>query len=214
MDISWYGHACFKIKGKSASIIIDPFSPDFIGLKLPKDMAADIAIKTHDHGDHNNLEAVTGDPVLVTGPGEYEVKGVAIVGVQTFHDNSQGSERGKNTVYNMQLDGLNIVHLGDLGQNQLTQEQLEEIGECDILMIPVGGTFTITSKQATEIVAQLEPKIILPMHYAEPGLKVELEPVENFLKEMAVENNQPQNKLSITKDKLPEEPQTIILTKV
>jgi L-ascorbate metabolism protein UlaG (beta-lactamase superfamily) len=214
MDILYYGQACFKIKGKTASIIVDPFDPEIVGLKLPKDMEAQIVAKTHDHKDHNNLKTVTGEPIEVTGPGEYEIKGVAIVGISTFHDNSNGSERGKNTVYNFQIEGLNIVHLGDLGQDQLTQDQLEEIGSCDILMIPVGGTYTIYSKKATEIVSQLEPRIIIPMHYGVDGLKFPLDPVDNFLKEMGVENAEPQPKLTITKDKLPDEPQTIVLNKV
>lgn len=214
MDILWYGQSCFKVKTKTTSIIIDPFDPEFTGLKLPKDTQAEIAISSHNHKDHSNLAAVSGDPVLVTGPGEYEIKGVAIVGVSTFHDDLKGAERGKNTVYNIQVDGLNIVHLGDFGQNSLTQEQIEEIGECDILMIPVGGVYTIDAKIGSEIVSQLEPRIIIPMHFKVPGLKFDLDEVTNFLKEMAVENAQPQPKLTITKDKLPDEPQVIVLNKV
>ncbi len=131
MDIIWYGQACFKIKGKLTTVIIDPFDPAFVGLKLPKDMEAQVVVKTHDHQDHNFLEAVTGELVKITGPGEYEIKGVAINGVQTDHDATGGSERGKNTVYNIQIDGVNVVHLGDLG-HVLTQDQVEEIGQCDI----------------------------------------------------------------------------------
>ncbi len=212
MDIIWYGQACFKVKGKNTTLIIDPFDSEFIGLKLPRDMEADIALKTHDHGDHNNLKVVTGEPVLITGPGEYDIRGVAITGVSVFHDKEQGAQRGKNTVYHINIDGLNIVHLGDIGHT-LSQEQIEEIGSCDILMVPVGSVYTIDAKDASEIVSQLEPSIILPMHYGISGLKVELEPVENFLKEMAVGNFTPQPKLSITKEKLPEEPQVIVLSK-
>lgn len=223
MDIYFLGQACFKIKGKTATVIIDPYDPDMLGLKLPKDMEADIGIKTHDHPDHNNLKAISGDPVLVTGPGEYEIKGVAISGVQVFHDKqsfpsgegkSNGSERGKNTVYNIYIDGLNIVHCGDLGHT-FSEDQVEEIGQTDILMVPVGSVYTIDAKDATEVVSQLEPRIILPMHYGGiPGLKVELDPVEKFLKEMGVENPETLPKLSITKDKLPDEPKVILLNKV
>lgn len=212
MDIYWYGQACFKIKGKQTSVIIDPFFPEFTGLKLPKDMSADIAIKTHEHEDHNNLDSVTGDPVLVTGPGEYEIKGVAITGVQTPHDSKDGEERGQNTVYTIHIDGLNIVHLGDLG-DKLTQEQVEGIGLCDILLIPVGGVYTIGAEQATQIISQLEPSIIIPMHYKLPGLKFELSELEAFVKEMGVENVEPQPKLTIAKDKLPAEPQVVVLSK-
>lgn len=212
MDLYWYGQACFKIKGKQTSIIIDPFSPEFTGLKLPKDMSADIAIKTHEHEDHSNLSAVTGDPVLVTGPGEYEIKGVAVTGVQTPHDAKGGEERGNNTVYTILIEGLNIVHLGDLG-DKLTQEQVEGIGLCDILLIPVGGVYTIGPEQATQIISQLEPSIIIPMHYKLPGLKFDLSELDVFVKEMGVENVEPQTKLTITKDKLPAEPQVVVLSK-
>lgn len=213
MDIYWYGQACFKLKGKQTSVIIDPFSSEYTGLKLPRDMSADIAIKTHDHNDHNNLSAVTGDPVLVTGPGEYEIKGVAITGVQTSHDQKGGEERGKNTVYTIHIDGLNIVHLGDLGESKLTQEQIEGIGLCDILLIPVGGVYTITPEEAAQLVSQLEASIIVPMHYKLPGLKFDLSEVDTFLKEMGVENIAPQPKLTITRDKLPAEPQVVVLSK-
>lgn len=214
MDIYWYGQACFKIKGKQTSVIIDPFSSEYTGLKLPKDMQADIAIKTHDHEDHSNLGAVTGDPVLVTGPGEYEIKGVAITGVQTSHDQKGGEERGKNTVYTIHIDGLNIVHLGDLGESKLTQEEIEGIGLCDILLTPVGGVYTITPEEAAQLVSQLEASIIIPMHYKLPGLKFDLSEVDTFLKEMGVEDVAPQAKLTITRDKLPAEPQVVVLNKV
>lgn len=212
MDIYWYGHACFKIKGKNTSIIIDPYDPEFTGIKLPKDLSCDIAIKTHDHKDHSNLEILTENPVIVAGPGEYEISGVAINGISVFHDKQNGSERGKNTIYNISLDNLNIVHLGDLG-HVLSETQIEEIGEADILMVPVGGTYTIDAADATQVVAQLEPKIIIPMHYGIEGLKFPLDPPETFLKEMGVENPESINKLTITKEKLPEEPQVIILNK-
>lgn len=212
MDIYWYGQACFKLKGKTTSIIIDPYDPEFTGLKVPRDFEADIVIKTHDHKDHNNLSAVTGEPIRVEGPGEYEIKGASIVGVSVFHDNEQGTQRGGNTVYNIQLDGLNIVHLGDLG-HKLSEEQVDQIGSCDILMVPVGGTFTIDATVAAEVVSQLEPQVIIPMHYMVPGLKFPLDPVDNFLKEMGLESPEALNKLSITKDKLPPEPQVLVLNK-
>lgn len=213
MDIYWYGQACFKIKAKFATIIIDPFESEFTGLKLPKDFEADIAIKTHDHKDHNNLSAITGSPVKVEGPGEYEIKGVAITGVQLFHDEKNGEERGKNTIFSIQVDGVNILHLGDLG-HVLSDEQIEDIGPPDILMVPVGGTYTIDAKDASQVVSSLEPRIIIPMHFGGiPGLKFPLDPVEDFLKEMGVEKQEAQPKLSITKDKLPEEPQVIVLYK-
>ncbi|MDO8618753.1 MAG: MBL fold metallo-hydrolase [Candidatus Daviesbacteria bacterium] len=213
MDISYFGQSCFKIKGKSASVVIDPFTPEMIGLKLPKDLSADIVLQSHDHGDHNNAAGVLNNQMVFTNPGEYEVGGVVMTGINSFHDDTQGQERGVNTIYHILIDGLNIVHLGDLGQAKLTEEQITEIGEVDILLIPVGGVYTIDSKGAVGIVAQLEPKIIIPMHYLLPGLKVDLESVDNFLKEIGTEHVVEEQKLSITKDKLPEEPQVILLAK-
>lgn len=213
MDIYWYGQAFFKIKGKSTSVLIDPYFEDFTGLKLPKpaELASDIILSTHQHQDHSNITVADNTAIKITGPGEYEVKGVIVNGVAAWHDKSNGSERGKNTIYQLQIDGLNIVHLGDLG-DKLTEEQVAEIGTTDILMVPVGGTYTIDAKDASEIVTQLEPKVIIPMHYSVPGLKFPLAPVDNFLKEMGAENSQPQAKLTITKEKLPDEPTVVVLS--
>ncbi len=217
MDIYWYGQACFKLKGKNASVVIDPYDPDFTGLKLPKDLQADVVLNTHDHKDHNFISVVKdpqgGVPMAFSEPGEYEVARVVITAISSFHDNSEGSERGVNTIFHLLFDGLDIVHLGDLGQTKLTETQIAEIGQTDILFIPVGSVYTIDAKAASEIVSQLEPKIIIPMHFKTEGLKFELEGVEGFLKEMGAEGVIPVPKLSITKDKLPEEPQVVVLSK-
>lgn len=212
MDIYFYGQACFKLKGKTATVFVDPYKADFTGLKLPKDLSANVVVSSHNHDDHNNVDEITDTVLKITGPGEYEVNGVSITGVSTFHDKEEGSQRGRNTVYNISMDGLNIVHLGDLG-HKLSEEQIEEIGATDILLVPVGSVYTIDAKAASDVVSQLEPKIVIPMHYGLPGLKFELEPVENFLKEMGFDSVEPQAKLSITKDKLPGELQVIVLNK-
>ncbi|MDO8498749.1 MAG: MBL fold metallo-hydrolase [bacterium] len=213
MDISWYGQAMFKLKGKAGTAVIDPFDPQFIGLKFPKDLEASVILSTHHHGDHSNTKVIEGHPLIIEGPGEYEAAGMTVVGIPTFHDKSEGSERGKNTVYHLFMDGLNIVHLGDLG-HLLTEEQAGLIDTTvDILMVPVGGIFTIDAEEAAKVVAQLEPKIVIPMHYKLPDLKFELEGVEAFLKEMGAENLAPVPKLTITKDKLPEETTIVLLSK-
>lgn len=218
MDIYWLGQACFKLKGKNATVVIDPYDPDFTGLKLPKDLQADVVLTTHGHNDHNNVSAISGPsgetPPAFKDPGEYEVAGAVVTAISSFHDNKEGSERGKNIIFHLLLDNLNIVHLGDLGQSKLTEEQVAQIGETDILLVPVGSVYTIDAKAASEIMAQLEPKIIIPMHYKIEGLKFELEGVENFLKEMGAEGVLPQPKLFITKEKLPEEPQVVVLSKI
>lgn len=212
MDIYFYGQACVKLKGKTTTVFVDPYKEEFTGLKLPKDLSADMAISTHDHDDHNNLGAITDTVLKITGPGEYEVKGVSVTGVGTFHDKESGAQRGKNTVYNISIDGLNVVHLGDLGHT-LSEEAVDELGATDILLVPVGGVYTIDAKTASDVVSQLEPKIVIPIHYKIAGLKFELDPVENFLKEMGFESAEPLPKLSITKDKLPEELQVVVLSK-
>lgn len=213
MDITWYGQSFIKIKGKSATVLIDPFDPQFTGLKLPKDLGAQVVLSTHAHGDHSNTNAVEGHPLVVAGPGEYEASGVTVVGVETFHDKSQGAERGKNTLYHILMDGIKVVHVGDLG-HLLTEEQTSQIdSEVDILMLPVGGVFTIDAEEAAKVVAQLEPKIVIPIHYKIPELKFELGEVGPFLKEMGAENVEPVSKLTVTKDKLPEETTVMLLNR-
>ena len=216
VDITWHGQACFKIKGRIASVVVDPYESDFTGLK-PLKLEADIVCVTHNHQDHNNTKAVKTpggqDPFVISGPGEFEKMGVNIVGVASFHDNSQGQERGKNTIYNITVDEMNIVHLGDLGQKKLTQEQVEQLSSCDVLLIPTGGTFTIEGKDAPDIIAQIEPKIVIPMHYKIEGLKFALDPVEKFLAAMGKEKKDTQNKLSISGEKLPEELELVLLEK-
>lgn len=212
MEITFFGQASFKIKGKGATVVTDPFD-DSIGIKYPK-VSADIVTVTHGHFDHNASAKVEGNPFVIQGPGEYEVKGVEVVGVASFHDNKKGEERGHNTIYNIKIDKINIAHLGDLGQESLSNEQIEEIGNVDILLIPVGGYFTIDGAQAAKIVAQLEPKIVIPMHFKDVQTKIEqLESVEKFLKEMGKENVESLAKLVITAEKLPEEAQVALLTK-
>ncbi|MBI4100386.1 MBL fold metallo-hydrolase [Candidatus Microgenomates bacterium] len=208
MEISHLGHACFKLRGKNITLLIDPFD-DSIGLKMPK-VTADAVLCTHAHPDHHDLSRVEGYRVVIEKPGEYEVGGAQILGVSAFHDASKGSERGKVTCFQIKMDGLSLVHLGDLG-TKLTSDQVEELNDIDILMVPTGGLFTISSSEAAEVAAQLEPKIIIPMHYKVDNLKLALEPVNNFLKAMGKENVKPQPKLVVNKDKLPGEPEVVVL---
>lgn len=215
VDIWFYGQSCFKIKGKSASVVFDPYDDAFTGLSKLK-VEGDIVCTSHGHQDHNNVSVVRPTeegqtPFLISGPGEYEKRGVNIVGVASFHDEKEGEERGANTIYVATVDEVNIVHLGDLGQKKLTEDQVEELSSCDVLLIPVGGVYTITASDAPDIIAQLEPKVIIPMHYKLPGLKFDLAPVADFLKVMGKEGMQAVPKYSISKEKLPEEPEVAVL---
>ena len=214
MKITWKGQSCFEIVTKKrgqplTSVVIDPFSED-IGLKLGK-LTADILLITHSHFDHNNVKGVLGNPFLITGPGEYEIKRVFIKGIPAFHDKEKGKNRGKITIYTIETGGLSLCHLGDLGQTELTSEQIEQIGEVDILMIPIGGHYTISAKEALKIMSQIEPKIIIPMHYALPKLKVKLDGLDNFLKILGINSIKPESKLLIKKKDLSEEEAKVIV---
>lgn len=207
MDIVWLGHSAFRIKGKNASIVTDPYGSE-TGLKFPK-VEADIVTISHEHSDHNNYTAVGGTPKVVSGPGEYEIKEVSIFGISSFHDKKLGEERGRNTIYSITIDGIHLCHLGDLG-HKLTQDQVGEIGTVDILFVPVGGVYTLDAGEAVEAINSIEPKVIIPMHYKVPGLKYELETGEDFVKEMGMEPAK-MDKYTITSDKLPEERQLVVL---
>lgn len=211
MEIRYLGHASFRIKGKKAILVTDPYDP-YLGFKMAK-VSADIILVSHDHKDHNNVAAVgktvRKEPFVISGPGEYEILGISVFGIASFHDNSGGKERGKNTIYIINLDGMRLVHLGDLG-HKLDDQQLEEVNGADILFVPVGGVYTVGPKEAVEVVGQIQPKIVIPMHYKVPGLTLDLVPVDEFLKEMGVEVK-PVPRLVISKDKLPEEREVVVL---
>lgn len=206
--ITWAGQACFQLsfsnsKDHSANVVIDPFE-EKIGLKMPN-FEADVLLVSHGHEDHNNTKGVKGSPFIIEGPGEYEVKGVFVQGIESFHDDVQGKERGKNTIYLFEAEDMRFCHLGDLGQKELTDDQLEKIGLVDVLMIPVGGEYTIGSAEASKIVGQIEPKIVIPMHYALPKLTIELDGVEQFLKAMGKNTADPLDKLTVKVATLPKE---------
>ena len=208
MEITWLGHSCFRIRGKQATTITDPFSPGS-GYSLGK-ASADIVTVSHEHPGHSYSAGIGGSPRVIKRPGEYEIAGVLIIGLATFHDANKGADRGKNTVYVMEAEELTICHLGDLGQ-PLTDSQIEEIGKVDVLMVPVGGITTINATAAAAMVRQMEPKIVLPMHYKTPVFQGELEPVDYFLREFGTQQAAPQPKLNVNKNNLPLATQVILL---
>lgn len=214
MDITYLGHSSFRIKGKNAVVVTDPFSLEKFGVKFPKHVAADIVTVSHDHPDHNAVRQIEGAPYVISGPGEYEVKGVGVIGTSTFHDEEKGAKRGKNTVYRIEIDGVSIVHLGDLGHT-LSSLEVDALDGVDILMIPVGGQYTIDPAAAVSVVSEIEPSIVIPMHFKRPDMSgdtfKDLATLPMFLKEIGKEEVVPQPKLSITKDKIPEQTQVIVL---
>jgi L-ascorbate metabolism protein UlaG (beta-lactamase superfamily) len=201
------GHACFMIRGGNITIITDPCSPD-TGYSLGRP-DADIVTVSHQHPCHAYVQGVGGEPYLVNGPGEYEIGGVLIIGIATFHDDDRGQKMGRNTVYVMDVDEMSVCHLGDLGHT-LTPAQLEEIDNVDVLLLPVGGVSTINATMAAQVVRQLEPRVVVPMHYQTLASGRELEPVEKFLKEIGVVQTTPQSKLTFTKSTLPTSSQVFL----
>ncbi|HEY7419841.1 MAG TPA: MBL fold metallo-hydrolase [Ktedonobacteraceae bacterium] len=211
MEISWLGHACFVLRGKHAILITDPFTPQQAAQgetpRLGKVNASIITV-SHQHSGHNHVESVGGRPRVVRGPGEYEISDVLITGVAAYHDNKRGQEYGRNTIYVIHMDDLVICHLGDLGHT-LQEEQLEEVADADVLLIPIGGQHTINATQAAEVISQVEPRIIIPMHYRSDEDDASL---NKFCREMGVESLEQQQKLVVSRNTLPMETQVVLLS--
>lgn len=208
MEITWYGHACFRLRDRGWSVVTDPYASS-IGLTLPR-LTATIVTVSHAHEDHNYVRAVRGQPYVITGPGEYEIGGVFVIGVPTYHDDKGGHERGKNTAYLIEYEDLTVCHLGDLGHLP-TQEQIEQFNDIDVLLVPVGGRTTLTGAGAAEVVGLLEPKIVIPMHYKVNGVTANIETERRFLREMAVDRVESVESLRVTKSQLPEETQVVLM---
>jgi L-ascorbate metabolism protein UlaG (beta-lactamase superfamily) len=218
MQIIWHGQSCFQIitnqaKNGQRTIVIDPFD-EALGLRVPK-LEADILLVTHGHHDHNNVKAVGGNPFLISGPGEYEAEGIFIQGIPAFHDKVKGKSQGENTCYTIEAEEIRLCHLGDLGQSELTEQQLQTLGEIDILMVPVGGIYTIDGEGASKIISQIEPKIVIPMHYQisklNPSAGGKLEGIEKFLKVMGKKEIESLSKFSIKQKELPQEETEIVV---
>jgi len=234
MQIIWHGQSCFEISATPArnsqvKIVIDPFF-EGTGLRAPR-LEADILLSTRGNYNHNDIKAVSGAPsassgqapFLISGPGEYEIKNIFVQGIASLAVNaSSGNEKkakesGEKTVYIVEAEDLKLCHLGDLSQKELTEEQLEKIGEVDVLMIPVGNLYTLSAKDALKIMAQIEPKITIPMCYALPKLKMpgsgKLDGVDKFLKSLGVKSIEPLSKLVIKQKEVSTEEAKIVVLK-
>jgi L-ascorbate metabolism protein UlaG (beta-lactamase superfamily) len=208
MEIVWLGHSCFRIRGKEASILTDPFDRT-LGYPVKK-LTVNIVTVSHQHPQHSFLGDVAGSPKVISRPGEYEIANVFINGIATFHDADRGEHRGKNTVYLIQIEEVSICHLGDLGHVP-TAEQIAQMSDADILMVPVGGGATIGAAAAVEIISLLQPKLVIPMHFKTEAVKMDLEPLEHFLKEMGLKEVVTQPKLNVGKSGLPAETNVVVL---
>ena len=217
MEIKYLGHSSFLIKTKTAKIVTDPFDSDMVGLKFPK-TEADIVTISHQHKDHNQIKNVFGingvNPLLIEMPGEFEKMGVRIFGFQSYHDKTKGSERGENILYKFESEGLSILHCGDLGI--IPEESfLETIGEVDILMVPVGGIYTIDSEEALQLIKRIEPSIVIPMHYNSDKLDQKnfgkLTQINEFTKKFGLDHVAPIPKLIYKKEEIEQEMKVVVL---
>jgi L-ascorbate metabolism protein UlaG (beta-lactamase superfamily) len=211
VTIKWHGHACFEVKD-SVTIVTDPHDGRSIGLKPPS-AKADIVLISHKHFDHaDGLPYVKKNgTVVIDKPGNYEVMGVKITGVLTYHDESRGTKRGPNTAYVFEVEDVRFCHLGDLG-HVLSEDQARSLRPVDVLMIPVGGTFTIDARQAEKVVEMLSPRLVIPMHFKVPRLNLPIAGVEAFVARKENVERMPSNSYSISKEALPSQPKIVVLS--
>ena len=206
MKIKWYGHASFLITSASGTkIVTDPYEPGgydgAISYGSPPDQI-DIAVVSHDHPDHNYIQGLKGTPQVVKGPGSHTVAGIVFKGISTFHDTSQGKDRGESTIFCFTVDGIKLCHLGDLG-HPLSEKDSAEIGDVDVLMLPVGGFFTIDAGIATEIVNNLKPRLVIPMHFKTEKCDFPITTVDDFIGGKENVTRLTTSEIEITKDTLP-----------
>ena len=214
MEISYFGLSAFKFKGSGVAVVTDPYSKD-AGLKWSK-LGAEVVTVSHDHFDHNNVAGVEGtskrsQPLVVRAPGEYEAEGVSIYGYPSWHDSKEGAERGKNVMFLIYIDGVRVLHLGDLGHT-LTEKQVENLGDVDVLLVRVGGEYTIGVKEAVRVVEAIQPSVVIPMHYKVPGLAAtfdKLVGVDEFIKEVGEVRRE--EKLTVGRGELPESTEYVVL---
>lgn len=233
MDIKYLGHSSFQIKTKTATIITDPFDPQMVGLKYPK-TEADIVTVSHHHPDHNKTDLITGNPLIIDWPGEFEKQNVRVSGYQSYHDKNKGADRGENTMFKIESEGISILHCGDLGHVP-DEGFMEDIGEVHILLVPVGGFYTIDAQEAVKVVRKVEPSIVIPMHYNPSSAKASTSAdasadksvgkldglneeifkniaiLDTFLKEIGAENTEPQAKLIVKKEDLTEAVKVVVM---
>lgn len=217
MEITYLGHSCFKLKSKQSGVVIcDPYA-ESTGPSLGKH-SADIITISHAHADHSAAERIAGvgeqTPIVLNTAGDYEIKGISLFAINSWHDKQQGALRGKNLIFNILIDGISVCHLGDFGQENLTSEQVSRIGEVDVLLCPVGGYSSLSAKEAIGVLSQLEPKVFIPMHYQtplhNPDFFAELAPLSQFTNEYGIAPT-PVKKLDLHKDRLGEEVEVVVL---
>lgn len=206
MEITWYGHGCFRIRSKEATVVTDPCDKN-TGYSLGRPTADLVTVSCADPA-HNAVSSVAGDPKVVDGPGEFEIAGASLVGVSTWLGKDKSS--GRNVSFVFELEDMRVGHLGGIGHVP-TSDQVEEMGSIDILLVPVGGGGALDGPPAAEAVSLLEPKLVIPMHFQTDSDKHKLDPVDRFLKEMGVKSPEQHAKIAVTKSSLPDETQVLVL---
>ncbi|HVR89431.1 MAG TPA: MBL fold metallo-hydrolase [Candidatus Limnocylindria bacterium] len=208
MDLTWLGHACFRLRGREGVVLTDPPDPRS-GSAIPK-TAADLVTISHDDPRHASLRSVGGEPVVLRGPGEYEVREILVTGIGTFRDDEKGAKRGRNTVFAIRLDDLVICHLGGLGHT-FPADDLERLGDVDVVLVPIGGgDVDLSAPRAAEIIHQLEPKVVVPMSY-DPDATKKDSPFDRLLHELGVQDITAVPKLSLSRSSLPDNVQVVAL---
>jgi L-ascorbate metabolism protein UlaG (beta-lactamase superfamily) len=211
MEITWYGHSCFRLTERSlASVVTDPFDHLVAGYE-PLKLKAEIVTVSHDAPGHNFVAAVKGKEHVITGPGEYEIGGVFITGVQTNGHGERSPDEPRNTLYVFDFDGVTVAHLGDL-RRVPSQTEIEALGNVHVALVPVGGGGGLNAAKAVEVVSLLEPGIVIPMHFGTPASLINLSPVSKFLKEMGLSEIEPQPTLKVNRGAVPEETRVVVLT--
>ena len=210
MEITWYGHSCFRLTERNfATVVTDPFDHKTVGYDALK-LKAEIVTISHDAPGHSNSEAVKGTTHVLTGAGEFEIGGVFITAIQTAGDGKKNKDNSRNTLFVYDYDGITVAHLGDM-QDTPTQSEVEALGTVNVLLIPVGGGSGLNAAKAAEVVSLLEPNIVIPMHYSTPDAKVNLESLNKFLKEMGLGRIESQPSLKVTRSSLPDETKVVVL---
>lgn len=211
MEITWYGHSCFRLTERNmATVVTDPYDYSVVGYdKLS--LKGDIVTVSHDEPGHNFVSAVKGKSHTITTPGEYEIGGVFITGIQTNGQTKRSENETRNILYVFDYDGVVVAHLGNISRVP-TQTEVEALGNVHVALVPVGGGSSLSAAKAAEIISLLEPGIVIPMHYGTPASNIHLAPLDKFLKEMGLGAAEPQPSLKVTRNTVPEETRVVVLS--
>lgn len=211
MEIVWYGHSCFRLSERSmASVVCDPYDNKVVGFE-PLKLKADIVTVSYNTPEHNFISAIKGEPHEITGPGEFEIGGVFVTGLQTNGLSKKTVENLRNTLYMFDYNGITVAHLGQINRVP-TQTEVEDLGQVNVALVPVGDKETLNAAKAAEIIALLEPNIVIPMHYELPGSLIKLDPLSKFLKEMGIPSVEKSPSFKVASaSSLPEETRVVVL---